>query len=260
MKQYLRERNERERNSVLTGLGLTIGLHLAAFLLVSFSGLTYLYPPPPESTFVVDFEEEDEEVVQQRRGREPQAEEIDRTRPIELVQRAESPEVADRQNLTPATKQDDFGDVETPEVPVKEEPKIDPRASFPGMAKKDTSLTAPHAAQSASDKYNAGHPDGNTRTGNSEGTPNAHVKGRNTVGNLPRPNYASQESGTVVVTIWVDNYGTVQKAVASADGTTVTDKSLWAEARKAAMSTHFNMDADAPAMQQGTITYIFKLK
>ena len=31
MKQYLRERNERERNSVLTGLGLTIGLHLAAF-------------------------------------------------------------------------------------------------------------------------------------------------------------------------------------------------------------------------------------
>ena len=94
MKQYLRERNERERNSVLTGLGLTIGLHLAAFLLVSFSGLTYLYPPPPESTFVVDFEEEDEEVVQQRRGREPQAEEIDRTRPIELVQRSESPEVA----------------------------------------------------------------------------------------------------------------------------------------------------------------------
>ena len=80
------------------------------------------------------------------------------------------------------------------------------------------------------------------------------------MGNIPRPNYNSQENGTVVVTIWVDNYGTVQKALPGADGTTVTDKTLWAAARKAAMETHFNMSADAPALQEGTITYIFNLK
>lgn len=260
MKQYLRERNERERNSLLTGIALTVGVHLGAAVLVSFSGLTYLYPPPPESSFVIDFEQEDEMVEQQRRGREPQAEEIDKSKPVELVQKSESPEVAKRENLTPQTKQDDFGDVETPQVPVKEEPKLDPRASFPGMAKKDTTLTAAHAADKESSRFKAGAADGNTKQGASDGKPNAQVKGRNTVGNVPSPKYASQESGTVVVRIWVDQHGIVQKALAGVDGTTVTDKTLWNAARNAAMNTHFNMEANAPAMQEGTITYIFKLK
>lgn len=245
---------------MITGIVLTLAVHIVAAVTVSFTGLKYIWPPPQENTFLLDFEEEDEPVIQQHHGRQPQAEEIDLTKPVELVQKAESPEVAKRENLTPETKQDDFGDVETPSPKPKEEPKLDPRASFPGMAKKDTSLTAPHAASEASDKYTAGHPEGNTNTGNTAGKPNARVKGRNTVGNIPRPAYNKQESGVVVVTIWVDNYGTVKKAVAGADGTTVTDNTLWTAARNAAMNTHFNMSADAPAMQEGTITYIFNLK
>ena len=79
-------------------------------------------------------------------------------------------------------------------------------------------------------------------------------------GTLPRPSYPVQNSGTVVVEIWVDNYGNVQKAVAGIEGTTVTDKELWQAARKAALGAHFNMSADAPALQKGTITYVFKLK
>ena len=51
----------------------------------------------------------------------------------------------------------------------------------------------------------------------------------------------------MVVTIWVDNYGKVVKAQAGADGTTVTDKSLWAAARNAAMGTRFKQKMDAPA-------------
>ena len=42
--------------------------------------------------------------------------------------------------------------------------------------------------------------------------------------------------------------------------TVVTDQNLWQAARKAALGAHFNMSADAPAMQEGTITYIFNLK
>ena len=80
------------------------------------------------------------------------------------------------------------------------------------------------------------------------------------MGNLPRPVYNVQESGIVVVDIWVDNYGNVAKAVPGGDGTTVLDKTLLNAARNAAMETHFNMSADAPAMQQGTITYYFNLK
>ena len=106
----------------------------------------------------------------------------------------------------------------------------------------------------------AGHPQGNTNVGKTDGSPNAHLQGRTVLGTLPRPSYAVQNSGIVVVKIWVDQYGTVQKAVAGHDGTTVTDKDLWNAARKAALGAHFNMSADAPALQEGTITYKFNLK
>ena len=86
------------------------------------------------------------------------------------------------------------------------------------------------------------------------------MKGRNVVGSLPRPTYNSQLEGIVVVQVKVDQYGNVTEAIPGAEGTTVTDKTLWNAARIAATKAHFNMDANAPAVQSGTITYIFKLK
>lgn len=261
MKQYLNERRERERNSVITGLALTVALHICAILLVSFTGLTYLYPPPQETSMLIDFEENEEIVQEIVRGKEPRSEEVDRSRPVELVQRSESPVSEARENLTPETKPDTFGDVETQEPERKEEPKLDPRASFPGMAKKDTSLTAQHSANDNSLAYKAGQPAGNTSKGNTDDKPNAHLEGRSVdKAGLKRPAYTIQESGTVVVSIWVDQYGNVQKATPGAAGTTVTNKTLWAAARNAAMETHFTQSADAPALQEGTITYVFKLK
>ena len=252
-------RQKREKNAQITGIAMTLVLHVCALVLVSASGLKYIYPPPQEQSLLIDFSEEPELVTQQLQGQEPQAEEIDLERPVELAQKSESPVEADRENLTPETKPDDFGDVETP-APEPKEPELDPRAAFPGMAKKDTSLTAPHSALDESGNFKAGQARGNTDNGRTDGKPNAHVQGRNTVGNLPRPVYNVQEGGIVVVDIWVDNYGNVVKAVPGGDGTTVMDKTLIAAARKAALETHFNMSAEAPAMQQGTITYYFNLK
>lgn len=85
----------------------------------------------------------------------------------------------------------------------------------------------------------------------------AHLKGRSVVGPLPYPDYDFKKSGTVVVDIWVDNYGNVAKAQAGAEGTTLTSRGLLNSARNAAMRAHFNQKANAPALQQGTITYIF---
>ena len=253
-------RQKRERNAKLTGIVMTVILHACALVLVSYSGLKYIYPPPQEQSLLIDFSEEPELLAQQLQGREPLAEEVDLDRPVELAQKSESPNVSERENLTPETKPDNFGDVDVPTPEPKEEPALDPRASFPGMAKKDTSLTAPHGATTGSDTFKAGQAKGNTDNGRTDGKPNAHVQGRNTVGNIPRPVYNVQESGIVVVNIWVDNYGNVVRAVPGGDGTTVLDKSLSAAARKAALETHFNMSADAPAMQEGTITYYFNLK
>lgn len=259
MKPYMREREQQQRTANIVGIVLTVAAHVLACVFFVFKGITYLYPPPAESTFVIDFTEETVKPRQTFRGWQPTATEIDRSKPIELVQKSESPyQAVTKTSTTPATKPDDFGDVETPAV--EQEEALDPRASFPGMSKKDTTTTAPHSAAEASATFKAGQPEGNTAHGKTDGKPNAHLKGRNTVGNLPRPLYNVQNSGIVVVTIWVDNFGTVKKAVAGADGTTVTDASLWNEARKAALGTHFNTSADAPALQEGTITYVFNLK
>ncbi|MBR4826500.1 MAG: hypothetical protein IKZ91_01285 [Bacteroidales bacterium] len=260
MKQYLRERHERERNSVMTGIVLTLAVHVGAALLVSFTGISYLYPPPAENTFLLDFEAEPV-AIDQTIGRDPKGEDVNPDERIELIQRSESPNVSTKPNVTPATKPDTHGDVDVSEPDRKEEPEIDPRATFPGMSKKDTSITAPHGATEAGTTFKPGQPTGNVNKGNTDGKPNAHLEGREVdKAGLKKPVYNSQESGKVVVKIWVDQYGKVQKAVPGVEGTTVTDKALWTAARNAALETGFTMSASAPALQEGTITYIFNLK
>lgn len=85
------------------------------------------------------------------------------------------------------------------------------------------------------------------------------LEGRTVVGTIAKPEYNVKESGTVVVSIWVDKYGDVVKVEPGAGGTTVNNSELWSSARKAALATRFNSDDEAPLLQQGTITYVFKL-
>ena len=91
----------------------------------------------------------------------------------------------------------------------------------------------------------------------SEGGASVELKGRNVVGTLPKPSNNAQQKGTVVVQIKVDQYGNVTEAIPGFEGTTVTDKGLWNAARAAAMKAHFNVSADAPVLQTGTISYTF---
>ncbi len=258
MKEYLRVRGKEEKTSTFVGAGVAVLVHVLAIVFCSFTGLSYLYPPPQETTFLMDFSEVEEEEMPLRYGTQPRGEDPDLDRPIELVQRAQSPVQNNiSQNLTPASRPDDFGDVDVPSPP--QEPELDQRAMFPGMAAQDTSVTAPHSALEGSNTYRAGQPDGNTNKGSTTGNPNVHVQGRSIVGNLPRPVYNVQREGRVVVAVTVDQHGNVEKAVPGADGTTITDQTLWAAARKAAMESHFNKSND-PVPSQGTITYEFKLQ
>lgn len=261
MQPYQRIRGKREKTATATGVVATLGIHALALVVLLTSGLKYLDPPPPErSSLVIEFEEEvlDNKPMVTKVGREPQAEEIDLTREVDLVQKAESPVVNDQPNVTPEARPDAHGDVEVPAPPA--EPEIEQRALFPGMGKKDNSAANPHSATGASEGFKAGQPDGNTPEGKTEGSANAHVKGRNVVGTLHKPEYDFQKSGIVVVQIKVDQYGNVTEAIPGAEGTTVTDKNLWNAARVAAMKTTFNQSANAPTMQVGTITYKFKLQ
>ena len=259
--KYLREREIQERRSRTTGVALTVVLHIGMAACLFLTGFTYLDPPPPEKEMIlIEFDEPEIEKPRQIwNGTRPQAVNPDPTQPINLVQQSEAQLEGTKSNEAPESVVDDFGDVDIKDPEPKKE--IDRRALFraaDNKTKKDT--LAPQTAREPSDALKAGHAQGNTKTGETSGEPNAKLAGRSINGTLPRPSYNVQASGKVVVQIWVDNYGQVQKAVAGVEGTTVTDQTLWQAARKAALGAHFNMSADAPALQEGTITYIFNLK
>lgn len=115
-----------------------------------------------------------------------------------------------------------------------------PRALFPGQAA----------------------PSGATDTGLAiEGSAGASValNGRTLVSSLPAPRYEGNAEGRVVVEISVDARGSVTRTLYRAQGSTANDNALVAAALNAAKQARFNIDPSAPASQNGTITYVFKL-
>ena len=257
-RQYMQERNRQQTRSRISGGVLVVLTHGVLIGTLFVGGFTYIDPPPPEKEqIVIDFSEVEMQKPKQRRdGTRPRAEVP--TKEIKLVQQSEAQHLGTKTNEAQEATVGDKGDVEVPEPPRKE---INKRALFSSANNKSQKDTlAAQTAREVTDALKAGHTLGNTKTGETSGEPKANLKGRTLNGTLPRPSYPVQKSGVVVVKIWVDNYGIVQKAVAGADGTNVTDKDLWNAARNAAMKASFNMSVDAPAMQEGTITYIFKLK
>ena len=77
---------------------------------------------------------------------------------------------------------------------------------------------------------------------------------------LPPPIYDYQGEGTVVVDITVNKAGLVTKAVPGVKGSTTLDTYLLKVAKEAALKAKFDNNPNAPEIQQGQITYIFKLK
>lgn len=258
--KYIQERVKREKISRASGVVLTIGLHAALIGCFFITGMKYLDPPPPEQTpLILDFEEEEIKRPEQRwDGAKPTVRIPDSEMPENLTQASEAQHAGQKPNEAPEATVGEDGDVEVKE-PEREKP-INTRALFSAPDNKSQKDTlAPQTAYEASDELKAGHPDGNTAEGEITGAPNAKLAGRKAVGALPVPSFNAGEAGKVVVRIWVDNYGNVQKAQAGVEGTNTTNKTLWQAAYKAAMGAHFNMDSKAPALQEGTITYIFRV-
>jgi colicin import membrane protein len=77
---------------------------------------------------------------------------------------------------------------------------------------------------------------------------------------LPLPIYDYQGEGTVVVEVTVNKAGTVIKAIPGVKGSTTLDQYLLKVAKEAAFKAKFDNNPNAPEIQVGQITYIFKLK
>lgn len=251
---------EDKRKGVASGVLLAIGAHALMATVLLTSGLDYLDPPPPEESFVIDFTQEEEAAVKQKPQKAtttPRVPNPDRTRSHELVQASQAPNKGSKPNQAPESTVGQDGDVDIKEPP-REEP-IDNRSLFPTASNSKKDTLAPQTAYKVEDKLKPGHPEGNTVEGK-DGKPNG-LKGRSILkGNIPKPKYPVQEEGVVVVRVTVNQRGKVTKAVPGAPGTTTMNTQLLNAARIAAMDTKFNESAEAPVEQEGTITYIFKLK
>ena len=93
---------------------------------------------------------------------------------------------------------------------------------------------------------------------NQQRSGNYNLAGRNALSKpIEQPN--CEEEGTVVVSIEVDKYGTVLKAVSGVKGTTNSANCLLKPAREAALRTTWNPDPNAPSVQKGNIIYKFSL-
>ncbi len=79
------------------------------------------------------------------------------------------------------------------------------------------------------------------------------------VQSIAKPPYNIQQDGIVVVAVTVDRTGRVTEATPGMKGSTTLDAELLKLAKEAALKTRFDQKNDAPVIQKGTITYIFKL-
>lgn len=244
--------------SLLIGIVSTMLVHGTCVFICVETGLKYIYPPPPEQSTLIEFADEEISPVEVAAGVEPRSLNPDPDREVELVQRSKAQTVGTKANEAAESTVGDNGDVEVPEPPRKE---INKRALFSAANNKQAKDTvAAQTADMISDALAAGHSQGNTDKGNTEGEPSAKLYGRSVMGSLPIPSYTVQKEGKVVVQIRVNREGKVTSAIPGAQGSTVNDKTLWEAAKKAALNAHFNVSNSAPESQEGTITYIFKLK
>jgi TonB family protein len=246
----------KDGKSNMFGIGLTVIFHVALLFIGIGSGLKYNYPPPEEQAILMEFiSDEQPKPIEVAAGIEPRAIVPRPDEEVTLVQRSEGPVEGTKSNEALEATVGDVGDVEVPEPPRKE---INRRALFPTASNDKKDTLAPQTADTPSDNLTAGHAQGNTRVGSTDGTPSARLSGRSVMGSLPLPEYSVQASGRVVVRIMVDKNGNVTSAVPGATGTTVTNRVLWEAAKEAALKAKFN--TSSTISQEGTITYIITLK
>ena len=160
-------------------------------------------------------------------------------------------------------------EIEKKEKPKKEKPIPKPKKpskntlqAFDNLLKGDTSDG--NKADEGNDTSSGlkgdknGDPTSTKYYGNSgsSGESNYNLAGRNALSKpIEQPN--CEEEGIVVVSIEVDKYGTVLKAVSGVKGTTNSANCLLKPAREAALRTTWNADPNAPNKQKGTIIYKF---
>lgn len=257
---------------------ITATLHVLLILLMLFFGFKYL-DPPPQQGIAINFgtsdvgsgvEQPTEPVQSAPQTSRPEVTPVETAMKEEVVtQEVEDAPVIEEKKEEPVVQKTQETPEEKIEEPVKE-PEPQPEKSttdalssiLNGPENEGQTDGGEGTDQLAGDKGSPdGDPDAKAYYGTGmglDGDGNYRLGGRRAL-NKEKFVQDCNESGVVVVQIEVNRNGDVIRAVPGVKGTTNNAACLIDPARRAALATRFNSDANAPAKQVGTIIYNFKL-
>jgi len=260
------------RINKIRGALISFIIHLALALLIFYFGYTTPLPLPEEEGISINFGTTEtgagiEEPAPSQAMEDAMASTNSESDEEILTQNTEEAPTIEKKNpdvkkplTVPVTKKtNETTNQNTEEVKVVDSRKPNQKALFPG------------AGDANSTSNNQGITNGNGNQGKLEGVADADAyngSGGNGVSykldgrkfiSLPKPEYTKQTYGTVIVEITVDREGKVVAAVAGVKGSTTLDEYLINSAKRAALSSRFDANPNAPAFQKGYVTYKFLL-
>lgn len=235
----------------LIGLIVSIVAHGLLILCLLLMGLRYPDPPPPELGVEMDmgeFSDVGTDSEHAAEGGEDLSSESSYANDDnnELTQQSEDVPLVSKKTPSPTKNKKKPKDNVKPQ---SEETKIDQNALFTkGRVKKGSG---------GSTGVGEGSGKGSGGEGGGSGI-SFSLAGRGSKSGFPKPTATSSENGSIVVEIRVDQEGYVVSAKVKMKGTTLWDTNLWRRCEQAAKNSKFTANPDAPELQQGTITYIFR--
>lgn len=246
---------EKDNKRTIISVVATVLFHSLLLLLLVVMGFKYPDPPPPETGVVMDLgslEDVGNAMIGESGG-------SDASNPINEISEGSENYVAQNTDdvalsAKPTTKPNNKPSTKETTQPTKEE-TINPNALFQkGKVKNTGSGEGSGKGDGKGDGSNGGGGTG------SDGTGSGHtfsLAGRGSK-SLGLPPSKTDEVGSIVVTIWVNQQGEVVRAVSGARGTTIDNRSLWRHCETAARNSKFSASPQAPEEQKGTITYKFR--
>lgn len=258
------------------GLFVTLSVHVALASILVYIGITTPTPPPPDLGIMVNFGDgetglgntEPAEAIQDVALSTPPPSTSSESDENVINQDFEdAPVLKENKTKTQIKNTTTTENVKKTNTPTTEQPKVpertvNKRALYSGKNSGTSTGSEGVAGGTGNQGSKFGSVDSkNHANGDSRGNGNVSfsLSGRNPL-RLPHPDYNYQTEGKVVVEITVDKQGKVTKAVAGVRGSTTLDERLLEAAERAAKLATFDVSANAPAYQKGSITYHFMLR
>lgn len=263
------------------GILSAIVIHGVAILLLLIFGLTTPLPLPAEQGILINFGNSDDgagaiEPKVEQEASIPQTSGSVKSEEISpLTQDTEEaptlPQKKDQNTKKETTSKKETSKTETntnksqAETQTEKQREANKKALFPGQKTDGGTTGEGETGKAGNQGGEEGSVDSQSRIGSTGGGGDAergiiaNLNGRSPL-RLPQPEYPNQKSGKVVVQVTVDKQGNVTKATPGIKGSTTLDSDLLKAAEKAALSAKFDVNANAPAYQIGTITYVFRLQ